>query len=280
MTDLLKGRYKPKPVMKKMGRKEFNYIAYCERYYFLNNSGFPSPEQAAKDLRYSVSEINVFLQNRNVIAALDRRGLPYITAGAQTNGELTSIQHAAALTVANFADERPIAQKLDELGVNPTQYYAWLDNPKFQKFVSDRADKNLKNVRPEAITEFAKLVRKGDFNALKYYFEATGEFRSQDTPDVSKLLQLVIEIIVKHVKDPAVLSRIGADLLAAAPGVSNTIIVDGETLIEDSIIEEIVEADAVNDNRMIGSGPKVTISTAERGNIFTSRGAQNIGGTI
>lgn len=152
--------------------------------------------------------------------ALEYRGLPYQSAGVQSSGQLTPTQIAAAHTVLNFADDRPNDQKLSELGVLTTQWYAWLNDPTFQSYVQKLADNNLQNVRPEAMTEFAKLVRKGDFQAIKYYFEVTGEFGSQTSASeqqITAMLQLVVESVQRHVKDPEVLAAISRDLLNAAP---------------------------------------------------------------
>lgn len=210
---------------KSTGSKEANFIAYCEQFYFLNKGGFPTPEQAAIALRYSVTEINLFLQNLNVQDALERRGLPWRSAGAQS-GLLTPTQLAAANLIMNFADERPIAQKLDSIGVQPAQFYAWQQDDKFRAYLSKLADNNLEFVRPEAIAEFTKLVRQGDFRALQYYFEVTGEFKGQATQNVQAMLQMVIEAVQRHVKEPTVLAAIASDLLGAVPGVANNVTVE------------------------------------------------------
>lgn len=211
-----------KPLDRKLGQKERKFIEYCERFYFLENYGFPTPEQAAVALQYSVTEIQFFLQNQTVQRALDKRGLPWQTAGAQGT-ELTPTQVAAAITVCNFADSRSEQVKLSELGVLPQQYYGWLNDPTFFKYVNDLANRNLKNVRPAAMTEFAKLVRSGDLNALKYYFEVTGEFKQQEVLNVQVVIQRLIESVQRWVKDPELLAAIANDMLSAAPVVAENV---------------------------------------------------------
>lgn len=223
-----------KPYKRNLKKKEHNFISYCEQFYFLNNSGFPTPEQAAVALGYSVSEINVMLQNLNVQKALEVRGLPYQSAGVQSNGRLTPTQIASAHTILNFADDRPNDQKLSELGVLPTQWNAWLNDPNFQAYCQKLGENNLKNVRPEALTEFSKLVRKGDFQALKYYFEVTGEFgntsASASEAQVTAVLQLVVESVQRHVKDPETLAAISRDILNAAPVAAKSVTVDSSQI--------------------------------------------------
>lgn len=213
-----------KAISRKLSQREKNYIAFCEKFYFLNNHGFPSAEQAAAALQYTVSEINVFLQNNKVTEALDRRGLPWKSAGG-FNKELTPTQVAVALTVSNFADERPVADKLNDLGIHPQQYYTWLNDPQFQSYVQRMADRNLEIIRPEAVAEFTKLIRKGDFNAIKYYFEVTGQFTSPDVTSIQAMVQKLVESVQRHVKDPEVLAAISKDILGAAPVASNSTVV-------------------------------------------------------
>lgn len=222
---------KKKPVTSKPSVKAKNFVAYCERYYFLNNAGFPTPEQAALALGYSVAEINTFLQNKHILRMLQRRGLPYQTAGMTQDGSITPTQTAAALVVMNFADERPIDVKLDSIGVQSTQYYSWLNDPNYRNFVNRLADQNLGNVRPEAIANFVSLVRQGDFKTLQYYFEVTGEFTQPQVGNLQVVIQRIIEAVQRHVKDPEILAKISQEVLGAAPTVANGVQVN---VIEDS----------------------------------------------
>lgn len=209
-----------KPVDRKISHRERKYIAYCEEYYFVNNYGFPTNEQAAVALGYSPAEVAVFLQNIQTQKALDRRGLPWRTAltdSIQGNNKLTPIQMAVAITVSNFADDRHINEKLSELGVLPAQYYVWLNDPNFQSFVNKLADRNLEIVRPEAVASFNKLIRDGDFAAIKYYFEVTGQFSTPEIHNIQILVQKLVESVQRHVKDPEILAAISRDILGAAP---------------------------------------------------------------
>lgn len=218
--------YVPKPVIRKLSVKEKNYISFCEQYYHIH-SKLPTNEQAAYQLRYSISEIVVFLSNRRVVEAFDKRGIPWETAtAAQAASYLSPIQIATAVTVANFADVRPVAAKIEQLGVNPSQYYAWLKNPTYQSFVNELADQALDNVRPEAIAAFAQLLRDGDVRALKMYFEMTGQFNDNNAQyqNLKLTLQRVVEAVAKHVQDPDILSRISAEVGLVAP-VANDVVV-------------------------------------------------------
>jgi hypothetical protein len=115
----------------------------------------------------------------------------------------------------NFADVRSNEEKLDQLGINPTTYYAWLNDPQFKNLVENLADQNLKNIRPTAIGELTKKINAGDWNAVKYYLDTTGAIQNNTQPDVEFMLQAIIEIIQEEVKDPEVMLRIATRMKMA-----------------------------------------------------------------
>lgn len=205
----------PKTLSRKLGMKEKKFVQFAEQYYH-ENSIFPSPDVAAAALNYHLTEINYFLTNKQVQDALEARGLPWKHTQQETL--LTPVQLAAAITVLNFADTRHITHKLEELGVTTEQYYAWLSHPPFRRFVERVAERNLEILKPEAVTAFAQLVRNGDFNAIKYYFELTGMQQTPEIVNAKLLIQRLIDSVNKHVKDPATLALISKDLLGAVPG--------------------------------------------------------------
>lgn len=201
-----------KPVKRKIGSKERSFIQFCEVYYFKNDFGFPTVEFAASELGYNVSEIQTMLLNVNVQKALDRRGIPWKRAGKFY--ELTPTQVATAISIANFGDTRSEDQILTDLGVTPQQYYSWLHDPVYRDYVNKLADRNLEYVRPTALTNFAKLVREGDLPALRYYFEVTGEFEKEGlgVEQLQAFIQVVLESVQKHVKDPEILKAIAGEI--------------------------------------------------------------------
>jgi hypothetical protein len=195
----------------------------------------PTIEQAANHLNIPQSEVNYYLTRKCVTKALESRGIPW---AQHSQTELTATQVAAAITVMNFADSRSIADKLDEMGVNTNQYYAWLLDPQFKNLVDTLADSNIKNIRPTAVAEFTKLVNKGDWHAIKYYLEVTGELKS-DTPRSEHLIRLIIEIIQKHVKDPEIIVAIAQDIKLASA--NRTLEVVAEAASPASVIDVVEE---------------------------------------
>ncbi len=178
----------------------------------------PTVEEVTEYLRKSrpnlrQTSVNYYLTRQPVKAALKKRGIPF---EQHTREELTDQQLAAAVTVMNFADVRSIPEKLDQLGILPSQYYAWLNDPTFRNFVQSLADQNLNNIDPVAKTEFTKKIAQGDWNAVRFYLENTGTLHQNDAPQSEVLLRMIVEIIQKHVKDPEVIIAIAQDIKLAA----------------------------------------------------------------
>jgi thymidine kinase len=193
--------------------KSRRVIKYYELQWFMRRH-VPSVSEVSSKTAVTQIEINYYLSRRAVQKALDNRGIPW---REHSQLDLTTEQVATAITVMNFADQRTIKQKLDQLGIDEQQYYGWLNNPQFKNLVDNLADQNLSNIRPTAVAEFTKLVNAGDWQAVKFYLEATGEFQSTSTKTVETVLKLVVEVIQKHVRDPQVLEAIAKDLLELNP---------------------------------------------------------------
>lgn len=203
----------------------------------------PTVEEVTAHLRKTrpnirQTSVNYYLQRRPVIKALDARGIPW---RQHTKEELTDQQVAAAITVMNFADTRSIDDKLDDLGINRTQYQAWLNDPIFKNLVDTIAERNLVNIKPTAITEFTKKINQGDWNAIKYWLDTTGELKADNAPQSEQLLKTIVEIIQDEVKDPDIILRIAQRIKLAAANrtlevVTNTQAIPGE-LVEDPELE-------------------------------------------
>ena len=196
---------------------ERDMIAYYELCWMLNKT-IPTVDQVVEQLRKKRPNIrhmsvNYYLSRQPVIQALEKRGIPF---RQHTQRELTNQQIAAATVACNFADGRPLHVKLDELGVLPATYQAWLLDPQFKHLVETISERNLENIRPVAVTEYMRLIASGNWNAIKYYLDVTAAAQDNDQPQTEELLKAIIEIIQKHVKDGPTLDAIGQDILNAA----------------------------------------------------------------
>ncbi len=207
----------------------------------------PTIEEMSRVLNLPQTEVNFILTRKPVIKALDDRGIPW---RQHSQSELTATQVAAAVTMMNFADGRSNAQKLDELGIVPETYYAWLNDPQFKNLVDSLADRNLKNVRPTAIGELTKKINSGDWNAVKYYLDVTGEFANNDQPQSEQLIRMLIEIIQRHVKDPEIITAIAQDIKLASG--NRTLEVVSPRELNSSVVE--VDPELEHAKKQLGIG--------------------------
>lgn len=214
-------------------------VNYYEFVWFLKHS-VPTVEEVTAELRKKMpnlrqTSVNYYLTRQPVIKALEKRGIPF---RQHTQEELTDQQRAAALVVMNMMDTRSIAEKLDSIGVLPATYYAWLNDSVFKNFVDSLADQNKINIRPQAVTEFTKKINSGDWNAIKYWLDVTGEFSNSESglPRSEDLLRMMVEIIQRHVKDPDTILAIAEDIKLAAA--NRTLEVASRPALEGHLVED------------------------------------------
>jgi glutathione peroxidase-family protein len=232
MTDRRKQYFAIQNVMTKV---EKDLVSYYELQWFMGQN-IPTIEEVATHLKITQVALNYHLQRKPVIKALEIRGIPF---KQHTQSELTATQVATAITMANFADSRTNDQKLDQLGINAAQYYAWQNDPQFQNLVSSLADQNLNNIKPTAINELTKKINAGDWNAIKYYLDVTGDVNKDAAPQSETLMRMIIEVLQDEIKDPEVIMRIAQRLKAATT--NRTIEVVEVPAITSYVVEEDLE---------------------------------------
>lgn len=225
-------------IKNKLTPKENELIKYYELQWLLSMR-VPTVDEVAKYIKQSLTSTNYYLQRPPVIKALEQRGIPF---RQHTQEELTSTQIAAASVMMNFADTRSANEKLDELGILPATYYAWLNDPKFNHLVDTMSQRNLGNIKPTAIAEYTKKIQEGDKTTILHYMDNTGVVKSNDAPQSEQLIRMLIEIIQKHVKDPELIMAIAQDIKLASA--NRTLEVAVQPAIEGSVVtpEKVAEA--------------------------------------
>lgn len=226
--DAAKRRQQYWAIKEQLTTHEKKIIKYYELQWAMRHH-VPTVTEIASYLQLGEITVNYSLNRRPVIKALKDRGIPF---QQHTQSELTTQQVATAIVMMNFNDVRSNPEKLDQLGINPNQYNAWLSDPQFKNLIDSLVDQNLTNIKPVAITELTKKINSGDMQAIKFYIETTGAFQSQEQPQSANLIMMLIEIIQKHVKDPEVINAIAQDIklasgnrtLEAAPQITGSII--------------------------------------------------------
>jgi hypothetical protein len=166
-------------------------------------------------------------KNPRFVDALKARGLPdhvlRIDKGTFNGKVLTEQQLAVANALLDVLDSRSRIKKLTEFGVSTSTYNLWLRDPVYRSYCLERAENLLNENQPVAHMSLINRVNQGDLGAIKYFNSMTGRYRERERAAVEvnvnnqfngdKLIAIV-EIIQRHVKDPATLELIASDILA------------------------------------------------------------------
>lgn len=104
--------------------------------------------------------------------------------------------------------------KLKQAGVTYTQYRSWLKNPLFANAFSSVTEDMIKEHQGDVHVALVKKATSGDMRAIEYFNQLSGRFN----PDRGQILNLqgiingLLEIITKNVKDPVVLDAVVLDI--------------------------------------------------------------------
>lgn len=208
--------YWPASVTKNGNPKTPNFGPKFSRYampwfeqYWHSKHKYPSDGEIMERFGANLKQVQQLNTHRFWLQALDRRGIarPGLTAL-----ELTDRQIAAISLITNFNNLEPLPVKLASIGITEEELNGWYQNPLFENALRERADNVLGSVSTDATVELARAIKKGDFRAIKFYFEITGQAQSREAVDIKRAMQILVEAVQKHVKDEAVLDAIGAEV--------------------------------------------------------------------
>lgn len=177
--------------------------------FWTTRKHFPDTGTLMQEFGLSREEVLFINTQKMWLKCLDRRGIrrPDIDEDF-----LTSKQQAAIALVTNYHDTRHKEVKLLSIGCSLEEYNGWMNDRAFKNAITARSDEVLNNVGVDANIALGQLIQAQDFRALKFYFEITGKAASPEAINVKQTMQVLIEAVQKHVKDPAVLQAIAAEV--------------------------------------------------------------------
>ena len=170
---------------------------------------YPSNAEIIQRYGFTLEQVQILESNKFWLQSLDRRG---ISRPGRQDLFLTDRQIAAVSIITNFSDTRSLPAKLANAGISEQELDGYYKEPKFVEELRVRTDEVLGNIQPNAVAELGRQINRGSFPALKFYMEITGQAQSPESLNARRLLQLLIEVIQKHVKDPDVLKAIGDEM--------------------------------------------------------------------
>ena len=174
--------------------------------YVLEHSKAPSFKELSELLSTPEEIISRMLQTTPVGNALIRRGI-HPPVGKDTPVGITPEMLAAIAVVFDFNDFRPLNKKLQVLGLSTRQWNGWLrSNKSFGNLVKRRSNEAFGELLPTAHSGLAASLQRGDSSTLRLFYEIMGFSRPATDPQALKLInalvELLVEVVTKNVKDP------------------------------------------------------------------------------
>lgn len=196
---------------------EVRIVNLLEQRYF-ESGNIPTNEQICAELNISHRSVREAWKKPIFSQALTVRGI--MVGEAKESNLLTQEQLVVANMILNIHDKTTIRKKLETVStalgkkITVQTYQGWLQQPAFQKYIRDRVEKEFGNTDSVAKMAHIKAIHDGDMNAVKLYYEMTGLYnpRLQVDVNIEAVIVNVIEIISRHVSDPATLEAIATDI--------------------------------------------------------------------
>lgn len=216
----------------KLEPDQWDIICFVEQYW-RENSSFPSEGEIGAELGFSSVKVRDNLYTDIVKKHLDVRGIDW-EKDKPTEGEanqkragkarrLSDIQLAVANTLLNPVDRRPTNVKLESLGVTSATYAGWKKSKTFMAYMEEQSEMLYNEFTPDVNSKLTSLAAAGDMKAMKLFMEVSGRWRGtqgEDPSNVKLMVVKLIEVIQRHVKDPATLQAIAADIQMITTGQS------------------------------------------------------------
>jgi hypothetical protein len=168
---------------------------------------YPQPDEIMGHFKFTLEQVELLNLSPYWEKCCEERGIRL-----PSQNSLSATQVAAISLLTNFSDRRPIPAKMAAIGVTSEQLDGWYKDKEFQQELAIRAESVLEVAHPEVQASLIRQVQKGNFQAIKFYYEITGRNTSPEAIQLKQTLQLVIEAVQKHVKDPETLTAIGKEI--------------------------------------------------------------------
>lgn len=196
-----------------MNNRELEFAIIVEQEFMLHGH-IPSYERVDELMGCTRQFYSRCLENEDIIGHLQVAGIriPQLIQGR--TGALSAEQLKCVNTLLDFNDNRSDRQKLKALGISSATYSTWKKDPGFQAYMQQRAENLFGDNLDEVHRALLDNARSGDISAIKLIYELTGRHNpnAKDPINTRQVLTLVVESIMRHVKDPEAVAAVAADL--------------------------------------------------------------------
>lgn len=183
-------------------------LPFVENFWHSRKT-YPDTMTLMQEFGLSREEVIFINQQKMWLKCLDRRGIRRPNVDEDF---LSAKQQAVIALITNYHDTRHKSVKLAVVGCSEEEYNGWMQDKAFKSAITNRSEEVLNNVGVDANVALGQLIQAKDFRALKFYFEITGKASSPEAINVKQTMQVLIEAVQKHVKDPEVLQAIAAEV--------------------------------------------------------------------
>lgn len=197
---------------------EVRILNYVEQVFW--ETGLcPTPEGVAEGLHFNRATVSKAFSNETFRTQLAARGIDptqLTTVGKliQETKALSAKQIVCANMMLNLHDKRSQREKLTQIQVSSQQFAAWMRQPAFVEFMRKRSEALFGANDWQAYRALINNVSAGDNKSLELFFRMRGIYNPtvNINLNVEVVLQQVVEVIARHVKDPLVLQAIAGEI--------------------------------------------------------------------
>jgi len=186
--------------------------------------------------------------------ALLKRGIRW-TTNINLAGILTPEQILAISIITDPSNRKPLNEKLKQAGISHAQYKAWMKQPVFAEKMNEIGEALLGEHIATVHTKLVERASAGEYQAMRLFYEVSGRHdpAQKQMVDVVRIVQLVLETITRHVRDPETLSGITQDI--------DVILGGGTPKPLGSMPANYVESEVVEDGRNDDSSDHISYSS-------------------
>jgi len=179
-----------------------------------SNQEWLDPKVIKTYLPASVPKATVeqIVRTENFTQALVLRGVMSVTQ-TQLSGE----QMRALSVLTDVTSHASLETRLKRAGIPQYKWDAWMNSAIFRAAHDRIAHDIFVKAQSSIDTQVVSGALSGKLDFIKYYNEVTGRYspgrRAHD--DVQSILNDIVDIVTRHVKDPATLQAISSELSAS-----------------------------------------------------------------
>lgn len=202
--------------------KTFRHIISAAYTAYVGCRGIPSVDDIYhySDKRVTKAKISAVTITPEFIEAMQSRGISW--RPDDYTGISAAQQYAIQIITNPVHEKKTLQQKLKLAGITYTQYRAWLKQPTFERYLNKLTEGMLSDHIGDLHTALMQKALAGDLNSIKYVHELNGRHdpNRQQIEDLSRVVDMLVEIITQEVTDPETLTRIANKMQIATAKVN------------------------------------------------------------